>query len=494
MDLGTLILVIGLVALVLTALIVFVLKKHENIVVSFLQNFCGALFIFSGWVKAADPLGTAYKLQDYFKEFESTFQETWFSFISPMFPFFAEYNVAISVIVIVFEIVLGILLIIGAYKKFTARAFFGLVAFFTLLTGFTYLTGYVQEGGNFFTFSTWGPYDANNMKVKDCGCFGDFIKLEPKISFFKDVFLLIPAIIFLFTTDVFHQLFSKSIRRIITILGTIAVFIYCLSNYVWDIPHMDFRPFAKGKNVAEIRMQEEEAQANVEIVAWKLKSRNDGKVVEIPSAQYYKEMTSTYSKKDWEVIEQVKTEPAIKSTKISEFEVTDTEGNDLTYTFLEGDQPLIMLVSYKLKADIKSERITVQDTIIRLDSVLVEDALVVNEKIDTIISKEKSIQKYLWNKGFSEKVKTVSNAARSFVDKGIPVYYVVGGAGPDQIAAFKEDFNLNGVNMCMADDILLKTLVRSNPGTMLWDKGVMVDKWHISKLNPQDILSEYFNK
>ncbi len=487
---------IGAIAILLTLLTVFVFKRHNNVLISYLQNFCGALFVFSGWVKAVDPLGTAYKLQDYFKEFESTFQETWVSFISPMFPFFAEYNVAISVFVIVFEIVLGIMLIVGAKPKFTAWSFFGLVAFFTLLTGFTYLTGYVQEGGNFFKFSTWGPYDANNMKVKDCGCFGDFIKLEPKVSFFKDVFLLFPAIIFLMFRPKLHQLFSKTIRNIIVAISTILILIYCLSNYVWDIPHMDFRPFHKGKDVAATRIAEEEAQGSVEIVAWKLKNRSDGKVVELPSAVYYKEMTTNYNKKDWEVIEQVKTEPSIKPTKISEFEVTDLLSNDLTYTFLESEKPLILLVSYKLKADVQQITESYVDSLFTKDTLQTLDngKLMIVNQLDTIINKERKINKYTWDAKFSKKANTISSFASTFVNKGIPVYYVIGGASPDQIKQYQKDFNLKGIEMCMADDILLKTLVRSNPGVMLWDKGKMVDKWHINKLNSSEIMSTYFSK
>ena len=109
MTIGTLVITIAVVALLLTLAIGFTTRRINNWLVSFLQNFCGALFIFSGWVKAVDPLGTAFKMEQYFAEFESTFSGSWFSFLAPMFPWLAEYSIAFSVFMIVLEIVLGIM-------------------------------------------------------------------------------------------------------------------------------------------------------------------------------------------------------------------------------------------------------------------------------------------------------------------------------------------------------------------------------------------------
>jgi uncharacterized membrane protein YphA (DoxX/SURF4 family) len=198
MTLTTLVISVAVTALVLTLLAAFSGRKIENYIVSYFQFFTGALFLFSGWVKAVDPLGTAYKMEQYFAEFESTFEGTWMSFLAPMFPALSEYAIAFSVFMVVFEIVLAVMLLVGFWRRITAWAFFLLVVFFTFLTGFTYLTGYVPEGVNFFEFGKWGPYVSTNMKVTDCGCFGDFLKLEPKVSFLKDIVLLVPSLLFLF--------------------------------------------------------------------------------------------------------------------------------------------------------------------------------------------------------------------------------------------------------------------------------------------------------
>ena len=232
MTLPALVIGISLFALALTGLEKAMDRKLiKNFLLSFLQNFTGGLFIFSGVVKAVDPLGTAYKMEQYFAEFETTFAGTKAAFLAPTFPALAEYAIAFSVFMIVFEIVLGIALLNGAMKKFASWAFFLMVLFFTFLTGFTYLTGYVPEGVNFFQFGQWGDYESTSMKVTDCGCFGDFLKLKPKTSFFKDLFLLIPAILFLFHYKEMHQLFKSSTRTMILGGVGVALLIYCLSNY-----------------------------------------------------------------------------------------------------------------------------------------------------------------------------------------------------------------------------------------------------------------------
>ena len=120
-----------------------------------LRIVVGVLFIFSGLVKANDPLGLSYKMEEFFDVLQLTF--------------LSHYALAFSILMIVFEIVSGVALVLGyAYKVFSFLMLL-LIAFFTFLTAFALYSG----------------------KIKECGCFGDCIKISNTDTFYKDVALLI---------------------------------------------------------------------------------------------------------------------------------------------------------------------------------------------------------------------------------------------------------------------------------------------------------------
>lgn len=495
MTLGTLLLYVGIAAVILTLIVVYGFKKHKNYVMSYLQNFVGALFLFSGWVKAVDPLGTAYKMTDYFAEFEATFQGTWLSFLAPLFPLLNNYVVGFSVFMIIFEIILGLMLITGHKPKFTSWAFMIMLLFFTFLTGFTYLTAYVPEGINFFDFSHWGPFMETNMKVTDCGCFGDFIKLPPKTSFLKDVFLLIPGFYFLFRHSDMHQLFTRNIRNVSLSLATFALLVYCFSNYVWDIPHVDFRPFKKGKNLYEAKNLEDDALANVQITAYEVENKVTKEQKTIPYAQYLKEFQN-YPESEW-TLEQIKSKPSIAKTKLSDFDISDLDGNDLNEYILNNDKPVIFIVAYKLYGDGVPATKIVKDTIFRMDTLSAEGAkngIVIQKNIDRIEERTINYTDYAWKDFYTDRYKRV---IKPFIEEaqkdGVEVIMAIGQAGIDQVEDFRSDMELN-VTYGLADDILLKTIVRSNPGVLLLDKGFLLDKWHYKKLPSYSEVKERYLK
>jgi uncharacterized membrane protein YphA (DoxX/SURF4 family) len=484
MTLQVLILYIAIVAVILTMIIGLLKKGHKSWVATFLQNFTGVLFIISGMVKAVDPLGTAYKMEQYFSEFQYTFADTSASFLAPVFPFLSSISIWFSVFMIVFEIVLGVMLILGHKPRLTSWLFLLLVLFFTILTGFTYMTGYVPGDGNFFRFSSWVPYDASNMKVTDCGCFGDFIKLNPKISFIKDLVLLIPAFYFIFQHRDMHQLFSPRARSIIIAVVTVLLILFCLRNFLWGLPVVDFRPFKVGTNLYEKKTAEEEAAASVRITGWKLQNKSTGEVVELSNENYMAELKAgKYPKEDWTVLEQIKTKPAIEETKVSQFSLVDKDGFDVAEDILTDSGHVFLIVAHKLKGESQIQEVMVPDTTWVTDTVrLNTGSISVVRTPASIGTRKESKEIYIWDEAYLKKyVEKVNPLMENVTAQGAKVYATAGGAGTEKLQAFKEAIG-SPYEWYEADDILLKTIIRSNPGVVHIKAGTVMDMWHINGL------------
>jgi len=478
----TLLLYIALVAAVLTGIVGLIKKGHKSWLMTFLQNFTGVLFIVSGFVKAVDPMGTAFKMEQYFTEFQYTLADTSFKFLAPIFPLLSSISLLFSIFMIVLEIVVGVMLILGHRSKLTSWIFLLLILFFTVLTGFTFLTGYVPSDANFFDFSKWGPYTLTNMRVTDCGCFGDFIKLVPKISFFKDLGLLIPAFYFIFRHKDMNQLFSLKTRKIIVWVVTGLVLLFCVRNSMWDLPVIDFRPFKVGTDLYQKKTAEEAAMASVKITAWKLKNKKTGESIELPNAEYMGNL-SKYPKEDWSVVDQVKSKPAIESTKVSEFSVNSLDGFDVSEDILTDTNDVFMIVAYKLKGEDGKEQIMVPDTLWKTDTIKTAgDSTKVVKSIGEITSKKKVVETYSWDKHYleyySEKVNPLMD---NVMKQGAKVYAIAGGAGEEKLKAFKQAAG-GGYEWYEADDILLKTIIRSNPGVVHLKGGKVLEMWHICHL------------
>ncbi len=482
MTLQILILYIAIVAAVLTAIIGLIKKGHKNWLMTFLQNFTGVLFIISGLVKAIDPMGTAFKMEQYFTEFEYTFAETSASFLAPLFPFLSSISLVFSVTMIIFEIVLGLMLVLGHRPKLTSWLFLLLVLFFTVLTGFTFLTGYVPSGSNFFEFSAWGPYTESNMRVTDCGCFGDFIKLVPKISFFKDLVLLVPAFYFVFRHRDMHQLFTPKVRSISILLTTVLLLIFCLRNFYFGLPVIDFRPFKVGTDLYQKKTAEEEAAAAVKVISMKLKNKTTGEIKDLPYEVYMKEWAK-YPKEEWETIEQIKSKITIEPTKLSEFSIISPDGYDVAEDILTDSGHVFLIVAFKLDGEATTEEIMVADTTWTMDTVAVgTDNVMVVRNVDKIGSRKEVREVYQWDQGYvNDYTEKVNPLMDDVMKQGAKVYAAAGGAGGEKLEAFRTAID-GKYDWYEADDILLKTIIRSNPGVVHIKGGKVIAMWHIRQL------------
>ena len=176
----------------------------------------GALFIFSGFVKLVDPIGSQYKFQEYFSESVLNME-----FLIPVALLFA-------IVLIVAEILLGVMILIGYKSKFTVWS----LLILSLI----------------FLFLTW--YSAYYNKVTDCGCFGDAIKLTPWETFYKNVILIGLIVILLVKIEFIKPIFKEKIPKLITFLS-LAGFLFIVQHVLTHLPIIDFRAYAVGKNLQE---------------------------------------------------------------------------------------------------------------------------------------------------------------------------------------------------------------------------------------------------
>tara|TARA_R110000868_G_scaffold178894_2_gene418772 strand:- start:11 stop:1108 length:1098 start_codon:yes stop_codon:yes gene_type:complete len=350
--------------------------------------FVGILFIISGFIKLNDPVGFSFKLEEYF------------SYGVLNLPLFEPHALKIAIVVVIFEILLGVLLILGFKVRFTVWSLL------LMIIGFTFLTF----------------YSAYFNKVTDCGCFGDALKLTPWQSFYKDIFLLF-LIVFLFVgIKYIKPLFGSGFNRIITglsIFGCIA-FVYYVLNH---LPAIDFRPYKIGANIEEGMSVPEDAPKAIFDYAWKFKVNGEEKVIVT---------RGDYPTVDGDFIDVETTEvQAGYEPPIHDFTI-EKDGDDYTSQFLQ-EPKLVMVIAYDLgKSNYEA---------------------------------------------FNE-VKTVTDDA---IKKG---YKVIGmsASGEDFTLKLIKEYKLN-FDFYFTDQTTLKTIVRSNPGVLVLEKGTIKQKVHYNDLD-----------
>ncbi len=184
----------------------------------------GLLFIFSGLVKAIDPRGLAYKMQEFFEAWSAA------GFVPKLMHSLDGYALGFSIFMITLEVAAGLALLLGWQRRSTTWILFLLMLFFTFLTSYVLFSG----------------------KIRACGCFGDCIPLTPVQTFTKDILLLIFSILLLSQWKKITPVFSNKIRSIVWVTGVAAT---CFLQYyvLKNLPPVDCLPYKVGNNLMELR-------------------------------------------------------------------------------------------------------------------------------------------------------------------------------------------------------------------------------------------------
>ncbi|CAN5130673.1 DoxX family protein [soil metagenome] len=208
-------------------------NRGMSILVMVCRIIVGVLFIFSGLVKANDPQGLAYKMQEFYDVWK--LQPS----LRGMMIWLDQYALMFSVIMITLEIVVGVALLIGWKKRLVVWLLILLMIFFTFLTGYAVLSG----------------------KIRTCGCFGDCIPLTAMQSFIKDIVLCILGAVIFVGVRYINPALKRAANFLIIILSVTAV-LFIQWYVLQHNPLVDCLPFKKSHNIIELRKMPADAVAD----------------------------------------------------------------------------------------------------------------------------------------------------------------------------------------------------------------------------------------
>ncbi len=362
----------------------------------------GIVFIFSGFVKAIDPLGSTYKFTDYFNAFG--------------LDFFVPLALPLALVLSAIELVMGISLLFGYRMKIVSWAVLLFMSFFTVLT---------------FILAIYNP-------VTDCGCFGDALILTNWQTFWKNIVLMVFTLLIFSGRDTF-----PSIRGAFAEWGILSFFfasvmglsLYC-SNH---LPILDFRPYKTGTHIPTASAIPEGAATDVYETRLFYRNISDGKTSEFTIQNFPKDSL-------WEFVDS-------KSVLISkgyeppihDFSIAAPNGEDLTETIKNSKGFMFLLISYNLT--------------------------------DADKNSLKKAGDYFKLSGIFSDVQ----------------FFAVSASLNDDVRKIRDSLGLQ-FDFGTADEIALKTIIRSNPGILLIKNGTILGKWHYNDFPDVTRLDHEFSR
>lgn len=358
-------------------------KRNTAFIVKGLRIVVGLLFVFSGFVKGVDPLGTAYKLSDYFEAFH-------IDFLSPLALIF-------SVLLNLAEFTIGVALLVNFFPVIAAWLAIIFMAVFTPLT---------------FILAIYNP-------VTDCGCFGDAVIMTNWQTFYKNIVISTFVLVVFVNRKKNQSCFSCS-QQWTMVLLTITAFLY-LSWYGYNhLPIIDFRPYKTGTYIPEGMLIPEGAPHDS--FAYTLVYEKEGE------RQEFSLNDAPYEDTSWMWIEtKTKLVKAGYHPPIHDFSFTNMVGDNITDSIIHTPSYVFLAISYRLdKADTEG------------------------------LEKLKAVYDYAANNNYLFYFATSST--NLVIDEFTAAQKII-------------------APVCQADDIMLKTVIRSNPGLVLIHNGTIVAKW-----------------
>ncbi len=359
----------------------------------------GIVFVFSGFVKAIDPLGSTYKFGDYFTAFG-------LDFLEPLaFP--------MAILLSNIELILGIALLLSYRMKIMSWLVFIFMSFFTILTLILALTN----------------------PVSDCGCFGDALILTNWETFGKNVIILAFTLVIFIYRKQYPEIRSAMVEWSVIVaffLGSVFLSLYCYNN----LPLLDFRPYSVGTNIPDAMTIPEDAPQAVYETKLYYKNLETGEVEDFSMDNFPRDTTK------WE-FEDASTELVSEGYEppIHDFNIMAPNGNEITEDILSFKGYSFILVSY-----------------------------------DATTADAEALQE----------ANAFFKLAQALPDVQ---FHAVSSTLREDLDSLRAEYDLM-YDFSQADEITLKTIVRSNPGLFLIKNGTITGKWHYRNFPDRNYFPE----
>lgn len=282
------------------------MKQVNKMLAVISRTLLGLVFVFSGAVKAIDPFGTVYKIEDYLKAFGGFFTD-----------FLVLADVA-AVGLILFELLLGVCLLLNVRTQWTSWLS---LLFYVVMTPLTL-------------------YIALTNPVSDCGCFGDAIVLTNWQTFWKNVVLITLSIVLVILRKEVYPLWRTYME--LAIAGVTVLISFGFMEYTYlHLPVVDFRPYKVGNHLPTLMEYPEDAERDE--YEFSFVYEKDG-VEQTFSLENYPKGDST-----WTFVRQVS--KLIKKgyePPIHDFQIMNAFYEDITWDILESEEPVTLVVMYDL--------------------------------------------------------------------------------------------------------------------------------------------------
>jgi uncharacterized membrane protein YphA (DoxX/SURF4 family) len=278
----------------------------------------GVLFIISGLVKANDPLGLGYKMEEFFEVWNTSLQAGSFfakGALIGLFNFFHAHSLALSVLMIALEIIAGVALLLGIWRRWVLNCLLVLIVFFTFLTAYAYLSG----------------------KFRSCGCFGDCLPITPLSSFLKDVVLVLLIVWLVIYRRYITPVFSVRTGRFVFFLTVLFSFVFQWYMLRF-LPIVDCLPYKVGKNIPE--QMKIPAGAVTDSFAMTFIYEKAGKRYNFGVSEFPADLgTYTFIDRKQTLVRKGNAEAPIK-----DFTLSDANGNDVTAQVLAEPRAVLVFV------------------------------------------------------------------------------------------------------------------------------------------------------